>query len=257
MLNRSLLIATGALVMFLAMGIQIPQALSDSPTSNSIANIKIAPDQYSLNTPLPAEWAESHGRECIRKGRYRNFCQGPKRVPKPHGKAAELADRLGLGDVKTISHLILEPPEPNWIAAAGIASGNEKMLWPVPGGKLWRGFGKVRRGAKRKRQHKGIDIGAPCGTPFHAVENGIVAYSDNTVRGYGNLMALVHPDASVTFYAHAKALYLFAGQKVNRGQVIGEVGHTGIARGSHLHFEYRLRGRPRNPIKLFNTVIYP
>ncbi|MBN1654400.1 MAG: M23 family metallopeptidase [Deltaproteobacteria bacterium] len=168
-----------------------------------------------------------------------------------------LAHQLGLGDFKTVNRLMLDSPKPEWVTSAGSPSGNQKLLWPVPEGKLWRGFNQARRGAKHRRKHDGIDIGAPDGTLFRAVENGLVAYSDNGVRGYGNLLVVIHPNASVTFYAHTKALYLFPGQTVKRGQVLGEVGHTGIARGSHLHFEYRVRGRPRDPIKLFDQVILP
>lgn len=242
---------------FLVLWVALPQARSDSPASGSVAGIKYASKQSTLNTPPPTEWKRSKGRECNRKGRYRNFCQGPRRVPRPHGQEALLAKELGLGEFKTVNHLMLHAPKPEWVRAAGPPSNNAKLLWPVSEGKLWRGFNQPRRNAVRKRKHLGIDIGAPDGTPFRAVENGLVVYSDNEVRGYGNLLAIVHPDESVTLYAHAKALYLFAGQKVKRGQVVGEVGHTGIARGSHLHFEYRVRGRARNPMKRFDQVILP
>jgi len=242
---------------FLVLWIALPQARSDSPASGSVPSFIYASKQSTLNTPPPTEWKPSKGRECNRKGRYRNFCQGPRRVAQPHGPEALLAKELELDEFKTINHLMLQAPKPEWVHAAGPPSGYEKLLWPVSGGKLWRGFNQPRRNAVRKRKHLGIDIGAPEGTLFRAVENGLVAYSDNEVRGYGNLLVIVHPDASVTFYAHAKALYLFAGQKVQRGQILGEVGHTGIARGSHLHFEYRIRGRARNPMKRFDEVILP
>jgi hypothetical protein len=242
---------------FSVLWIAVPQAQSDSTASGSVAGIKYASKQSTLNTPPPTEWKRSKGRECIRKGRYRNFCQGPRRVPRPHGPEALLAKKLGLGDFKTVNHLMLNAPKPEWVRAAGPPSGNTKLLWPVSEGKLWRGFNQARRKAPRKRKHLGIDIGAPEGTLFRAVDNGLVVYSDNEVRGYGNLLVIVHPDGSVTFYAHAKALYLFPGQKVKRGQVLGEVGHTGIARGSHLHFEYRVRGRARNPMRRFDKVILP
>lgn len=242
---------------FSVLWMSAPRAQSDSTASGSVAGIKYASKQSTLSTPLPAEWKPSKGRECIRKGRYRRFCQGPRRVALPHNPEALLAKKLGLGEFQTVNHLMLHEPKPEWVRAAGPPSASTKLLWPVPEGTLWRGFNQPRRKAVRKRKHLGIDIGAPAGTLFRAVENGLVVYSDNEVRGYGNLLVIVHPDASVTFYAHAKALYLFAGQKVKRGQVLGEVGHTGIARGSHLHFEYRLRGRARNPMKRFDKVILP
>jgi murein DD-endopeptidase MepM/ murein hydrolase activator NlpD len=124
------------------------------------------------------------------------------------------------------------------------------MLWPVEGGRLWRGFGRVRR-RHRGRLHKGLDIGAPEGSPIMAAADGLVVYSDNEVSGYGNLLMVVHSDRSVAFYAHCRATYVFAGQTVRKGQIIGEVGQTGLAHGAHLHFELRVNGRPRNPLPRF------
>ncbi len=85
-----------------------------------------------------------------------------------------------------------------------------------------------------------------------------MAYSNNTIRGYGNLMMIIHADATVAFYAHCQANYVFAGQLVRRGQVIGEVGSTGLAYGAHLHFELRRKGHAFNPLPQFdNPVIAP
>jgi murein DD-endopeptidase MepM/ murein hydrolase activator NlpD len=95
--------------------------------------------------------------------------------------------------------------------------------------------------------HRGIDVGALRGAPLLAVGDGIVAYSDNGIRGYGNLLVIVHADASVTFSAHCKAIYVFPGQRVRRGQIVGEVGDTGLARGVHVHWEYHVRGDAVDP----------
>ena len=102
--------------------------------------------------------------------------------------------------------------------------------------------------------HKGIDIGAPAGTLIRSVNDGLVGYSDNGVSGYGNLMIIVHADASVAFYSHCKANYVFAGELVRRGQVIGEVGATGLAYGNHLHFELRMHGQALDPLPRFVDV---
>jgi murein DD-endopeptidase MepM/ murein hydrolase activator NlpD len=196
------------------------------------------------------EWLESRGNECYRSKQNSGFCQGPLRVPKPHGSEAALADELGLGQVDTVSRLLTDSPEKSWVQAAAYEEEDEiviedKLLWPVPDGIRLRGYGKVGSG-RRRHLHKGIDIGAEEGALIFAVERGIVAYSNNQIRGYGNLLVIVHPDASVAFYAHTRALYVFAGQRVRRGQLIGEVGRTGFARAPHLHFEYRKKGRPVN-----------
>lgn len=201
---------------------------------------------------LPAKWAPSHGRECGRHGRGKPFCQGPRKVPLPFGPEAKRAEQLGLGRVKTVSSLLLTAPKPEWIALAGKLE-EPQLMWPVAEGKLWRGF-ESRRPAKHKHRHKGVDIGAPQGSLIHAVQNGLVAYADNEVHGYGNLLVIVHPDGAASFYAHCRAIYVFAGQQVARGRVVAEVGATGIARGSHLHFEYRTRGFVRDPLPKFERV---
>ena len=77
-------------------------------------------------------------------------------------------------------------------------------------------------------------------------------YSDNTVQGYGNLILIVHSNGKMTLYGHNSENHVVAGQIVERGQQIGEVGATGLAYGSHLHFELRRNGAPLNPIRLFD-----
>ncbi|MDH5675721.1 MAG: M23 family metallopeptidase [Myxococcales bacterium] len=224
--------------------------LGDGRSTPYVAGSSHVKSTRALEVVMPNRWLPSKGRECIRKGRHRGFCQGPRRVPEPHGAAAELAEKLGLGTRKAAGSLLISPPKPEWVEAAG-PGREESLLWPVAGGKLWRGFGRVTRGAKRARRHKGVDIGAPDGTLLRASKSGVVAYSDNGVRGYGNLLITIHGDGSVAFYAHCRSIYVFPGQRIERGQIVGEVGHTGIARGSHLHYEYRERGRLRDPMRYF------
>lgn len=207
---------------------------------------RVAADKSSKRRATKSiEWLPSRGYECYRSKRHKGFCQGPRRVPKPNGPEATFAKRLGLGEIKTAWQLLLKAPNSRWVEAARAKGVARDLRWPLPNAKVIRGFGKVGRG-KRAHFHKGIDFSAEEKAPFYAVSDGIVAYADNEVRGYGNLLAVVHPDGSVAFYSHARALHLFAGQRVERGQVLGEIGHTGYARCAHLHFEYRVNGRPIN-----------
>lgn len=213
----------------------------------------------TIDTPVPERWRESLGRECHRH-RGRVMCEGPRRVPQPHGPAAELARQLGLDDDRRAGRRAMtQVPDPAWMAAI-VGHNGAGLLWPVPDGRLWRGFGthpeirrhqgRLRRG-RRRRMHRGVDIGAPAGSLIRAVNPGLVLYSFNSMRGYGNAVVLLHSDATVTLYAHCQATYVFAGQRVQRGQVLGEVGHTGLAHGNHLHFEWRRHGRPLNPSRHF------
>lgn len=203
------------------------------------------------NSVIPTKWLPAHGSECARSGKGKGFCQGPRRVPAPQGPEAVFATHLGLGTVETAGDLMVDAPRPDWVDAAGPDHG-ETLLWPVDEGTLWRGLQHAQRIKKRLHpSHKGVDIGAPEGSLIHAVRSGLVAYSDNGVRGYGNLLVTVHPDGSVALYGHCRSIYVFAGQHVAQGQVVAEVGHTGVARGSHLHFEYRERGKLRDPLPRF------
>lgn len=215
------------------------------------------PDR-TIDTPMPTVWRESSGRQCQRY-RGRAVCDGPRRVPEPFGAAAEFARTLGIDEARA-GHIGMtgEPPEA-WVNAVGgdVGAG---LLWPVPEGRLWRGYGTQRRIIRRNgrlararatRQHQGVDIGAPAGSAIRAVNDGLVLYSFNGMRGYGNSVLLLHADRTVSLYAHCRATLVFAGQRVERGQVIGEVGATGLAHGPHLHFEWRRSGRPLDPLPHF------
>jgi murein DD-endopeptidase MepM/ murein hydrolase activator NlpD len=101
------------------------------------------------------------------------------------------------------------------------------------------------------RAHTGVDYAAPSGTRVKATADGYV----QVVRrqgGYGNLIVLRHRNEYSTAYGHlsAYAKGLRVGQRVNQGDVIGYVGMTGLATGPHLHYEFRVNGVFRNPLKL-------
>lgn len=203
--------------------------------------------------PEPESWLPDNGMGCIKRGRYRGFCQGPRRAPAPHGSAQTLGAQLGLGD-QAVRKLLHERLPRAWRRAAPPIR-TARLLWPVHEGRLFRGFGRVRRAAAvRNKPHNGFDIVADIGAPIHAAQAGLVAYSDNGVHGFGNLLILVHRDGSTTLYAHCQATLVFPGQVVTRGQVVALLGATGIARGPHLHFEYRKNGYPRNPRNRFASL---
>ncbi|MBD1996950.1 LysM peptidoglycan-binding domain-containing protein [Leptolyngbya sp. FACHB-541] len=115
----------------------------------------------------------------------------------------------------------------------GAASFNG-YLWPARG-TLTSGYG-WRWG----RMHRGIDIGAPTGTPVVAAAPGVVESSGWNSGGYGNMVEIRHADGSMTRYAHHSRNLVRAGQEVEQGQQIAEVGSTGYSTGPHLHFEVHL-----------------
>lgn len=201
--------------------------------------------------PEPAAWLPANSDDCYHAPPQRPFCDGPRRVAAPFGDAQQLARALGLGEIETVGRLIHHGPRPDWVQAAGGPTQGSRASWPVPNGKLGRGFGYVRREELKDRIHAGLDIVAPQGTPIVATRTGIVAYSDNRVRGYGNLLVIVHANGEVSLSAHCQRIFVFAGQRVAQGQVVAEVGMTGLALGPHLHFELRVGGEPSDPAPLF------
>lgn len=204
--------------------------------------------EATIRTPRPTHWQPRTKMKCRHlPGTKWKMCDGPRRTPEPYGRAALSAEALGLGTREVGRSLLRKPPRAAWVAAVkGRAS--QTLLWPVERGSFGRGFGYVRK-QRRGLRHNGVDVGAPVGELVRALNDGIVAYSDNGISGFGNAVVVVHKDASVSFYCHQRANYVFAGQQVKRGQVVGEVGVTGISRGPHLHFEWHVNGKARDPMK--------
>ena len=94
--------------------------------------------------------------------------------------------------------------------------------------------------------HEGIDFLADQGTGVHAAAGGVVVYSDFHPQ-YGNMIEIDHGNDLVSRYAHASKVFVKTGDVVLSGARIAEVGRTGRATGTHLHFEVRHRGVPQNP----------
>ncbi len=127
--------------------------------------------------------------------------------------------------------------------------GKGRFMWPVPQFyKVSSHFGK--RGGKN---HDGIDIPAPKGTPIVAVDNGVVVYSDNGIRGYGNMIVIAHTDDIFTVYAHNNSNKVDKGDSVKKGEKIAEIGNTGRSTGPHLHFEIRIKNKSRNPAQFLSN----
>ncbi len=96
------------------------------------------------------------------------------------------------------------------------------------------------------RPHPGIDISAASGTPILATGRGVVTFA-GTRSGYGKTVEIDHGHGYKTRYAHAGSLRVRNGQRVERGEVIGEVGKSGLATAPHLHYEVLVDDRPVDP----------
>ncbi len=102
----------------------------------------------------------------------------------------------------------------------------------------------------RVRAHKGIDYAAKIGTPIYAAASGKISMKDYQKRGYGNVIVIDHSDGYSTLYAHMKRVEkgIRAGKHVEKGDVIGYVGTSGLSTGPHLHFEVRKNGKHLDPL---------
>ena len=101
------------------------------------------------------------------------------------------------------------------------------------------------------RFHKGIDIAAPEGTPFRAASGGTVLFA-GVLGGYGNAVVIEDSKGDRSLYGHAAQLLVRSGDVVDTNQVIGLVGSTGRATGSHLHFEAEINGQQVDPQALLD-----
>jgi murein DD-endopeptidase MepM/ murein hydrolase activator NlpD len=129
--------------------------------------------------------------------------------------------------------------------STAVSSG--KFSWPITGRIVSR-FGYRRHPIwGRLSLHTGIDIAAPYGKPIMCADSGEVIYS-GWWDGYGKAVVIDHGRGYTTVYGHMSRIYIQAGQKAEKSQVIGLVGSTGFSTGPHLHFEIRYNGKPVDPL---------
>jgi murein DD-endopeptidase MepM/ murein hydrolase activator NlpD len=119
--------------------------------------------------------------------------------------------------------------------------------WPVRG-KVITTYGAKTNG----KANDGINLAVPEGTPVKAAEDGVVAYSGNELKGYGNLVLVRHSNGYVTAYAHASELMVKRGDTIKRGQIIAKSGQSGEVGSPQLHFEIRKGSSPVDPLQFLN-----
>jgi len=124
--------------------------------------------------------------------------------------------------------------------------GRRGFVWPVKKAKLTQHFkGKTRR------KHNGIDLAASQNTPIYAIGPGKVIYVGNSFRGFGKLVLIEHfGQRWASLYAHLNRFKVREGQSVDSEDLVGLMGRTGNASGTHLHFELRFNKRPVDPLSV-------
>lgn len=117
-------------------------------------------------------------------------------------------------------------------------TASNKMFWPTDGHKITQYY---------SWRHHGLDIANKTGTPLYSSDAGTVE-SVGWTRGYGNNIIINHGGGKKTRYAHLSRFYVSRGQRVDKGQSVGEMGNTGWSTGPHLHFEVIINGVRYNPL---------
>lgn len=144
-----------------------------------------------------------------------------------------------------IGQIISLTPPPGFVTQSpGASSTVPNFIWPVKG-KVLTGFSEST---------KGIDILGNIGDPVVASADGLVVYSGNTLKGYGNLIIIKHDNTYLTAYAHNSKLMVNERQNVIKGQKIAEVGDSDT-NSPKLHFEVRINGKSVNPEPYLNGTV--
>ena len=134
------------------------------------------------------------------------------------------------------------------------------LQWPLPvAGTITSQFGhRVDPLTGEVSSHTGTDIACAEGTPILAAADGTVTVAnglDSWGGSYGYYIQIDHGGGLETLYAHCSSICVATGQQVQAGQVIGYVGHTGRATGSHLHLEVHVNGNRADAMKYFNQLV--
>ncbi|MDY0099132.1 MAG: M23 family metallopeptidase [Bacteroidales bacterium] len=148
-----------------------------------------------------------------------------------------------------------------------LAAEKEDMLRSIPAimpistrdlTRVASGFGlRIHPLYKITKFHAGMDFTAPSGTEIYASGDGTVASVSSSKRGMGNHIIIDHGFGYTSIYAHLDSFNVRAGQKVNRGDVIGFVGNTGMSIAPHLHYEIKLNGTNVDPVNYYFNDLSP
>lgn len=108
-------------------------------------------------------------------------------------------------------------------------------------------------GMRWGRMHNGSDFAGPHGTPIYSTADGVVTHAGWS-SGYGRLIKIKHAHGTETRYAHLAKIRVNVGQRVSRGERIGDMGNSGRSTGTHLHYEVRVNGKPVNPMTFIKAA---
>lgn len=144
----------------------------------------------------------------------------------------------------------------SWYDGKGNSIKKSLLRTPLDAARITSGFGlRTHPIMGYTKMHRGVDFGAPSGTPIMAAGDGVVSFK-GWKSGYGNFVTIKHNAKYESAYGHISRFgNIKVGGKVKQGQVIAYVGMTGMATGPHLHYEVRENSNQVNPVaKQFNMA---
>ena len=219
-------------------------------TLMSVARVnKVSVAELALANKLPANASLKLGSRLTVPGTRSVAAAGPAPLAAPVAVAAvvqEPVQKVRMATTTTPPEVAAAVPE-SPVKAAEATGALPTFRWPVRG-RVIAGYGAKTNG----KSNDGINVAVPEGTPVKAAEDGVVAYSGNELKGYGNLILVRHSNGYVTAYAHASELMVKRGETIKRGQVIAKSGQSGEVGSPQLHFEIRKGSSPVDPLSFLN-----
>ena len=134
-----------------------------------------------------------------------------------------------------LGYRLIKPGEHSSDLSKALRKGDGRLAWPLTDGRIVSGYGP-----RNQEFHDGLDIAAERGTKVRAAQSGEVVYADDDLSGFGKVVIIQGSSKLATVYAHNDRILVSPSQKIKKGDIIAEVGDTGRASGTHLHFEVRL-----------------
>lgn len=130
----------------------------------------------------------------------------------------------------------------------------QSIVFPLLAPRLSSSYGYRKHPIKKMtKHHAGVDLAAPEKSHVRAVMTGTVVFA-GMLPGYGNTVSILHGDNKLSLYGHLREIHVETGARVEAGKIIGLVGSTGAATGPHLHFEWRVNGKPVDPMSIFPHI---
>lgn len=205
-------------------------------------------------------WDIDFGRELQPGNTFNAVFEVPYADGQPVGSGKLLAARIMIGKSEHTAFLHKEGGTRAYYDKNGNSLRKAFNRNPVDYVRITSGFTKARYHPvlHEMRAHKGVDYGAPIGTPVHATGDGKITMK-GWGNGYGNMITIQHGATYSTVYGHLSrfASNIQAGSYVKQGEVIGYVGMTGLATGPHLHYEFRINGQHVDPLSVKLTEAIP